>query len=480
MDGRFGNLTRIFSRADLGDKSYHEIFEAIFNFVLKEKPNVYDKRKSQTTTNAASSRLSKCAVAVRMAVGRGLSKLGRKTLLAVIDHITQVLPGPHGDFVQPLLQDYVKALAEVLSRQANVEVLARKDGAAWEICVDFFLDLVQHIVPDDEDDVPPPAYARASPAPGTANSRSTGRSTPSTQSQKRTGYSEGGPLRDVLEGILHLLSGANAPTLRRQKEIIDVVLRVLRMKHLSLGSVQTLCFAISNHIFEAIQAEELDDATTLIDNLVPLMAYWWRAEKVSQDELIRALRNEISKMIFLTQLHLEHLAKTSQDGAFHANIEELADRMWMEYTKRGEAFRLQLVDISFSLSSIPDDYLHHSLFGLRPHNTEGESYWAIVQNLAFLETILLRSKSSTSDQKNGHNEQPQKKRRIRGNESRIRLKLRSHEAGVRRTALQLLPFMLTRDALNDEETSALLSELSSFATHKDTITSSWALLACAR
>jgi serine-protein kinase ATM len=449
--------------------------------VLKEKPNVYDKRKSQTTTNAASGRLSKCAVAVRMAVSRGLSKLGRKTLLAVIDHITQVLPGPHGDFVQPLLQDYIKALTEVLSRQANVEVLARKDGAAWETCIDFFLDLVQHIVPNDVDDASLPVYARASPAPGTANPRLTGRSTQPTQSQQiRTVYSEGGPLRDVLEGILHLLSGANAPIVRRQKEIIDVVLKVLRMKKLSLGSIQTLCFAISNHVFEAIQSEELDDATTLIDSLVPLMAYWWRAEKVSQDELIRALRNEISKMIFLTQLHLEHIAKTSQDGVFHANIEELADRMWMEYTKRGEAFRLQLGDISFSLSSLPDDYLHHSLFGLRPHNTEGESYWAIVQNLAFLETILLRSKSSSLDQKNGHGEQPQKKRRIRGSESRIRLKLRSQEAGVRRTALQLLPFMLTRDALNDEEASALLSDLSSFATHKDTITASWALLACAR
>lgn len=418
-----------------------------------------------------------------MTIGRGSSKFKQKTLLAIIDHITQVLPGPNEDFVQPLLQDYVKALAEVLSRQANVELLARRDGANWEACVDFFLDLAQFMVPDDGDVAAHSgyAYARASPAPGTgiANSRSTARSTPSTQSQKRAGHTEGGPLRDALEGIHNLLQAANAPTLRRQKEITHVILRVLQMKHLSLGSIQTLCFAISNRVFEAIQAEELEDALDLVNSLVPLMTYWWRAEKVSQDELIRALRNEISKVIFITHLHLEHLSKISEDGSFHRRIEELADRIWTEYAKRGEAFRLQLADINFSLSSIPTDYLRNSTFGLRPHNIEGESYWAIVQNLASLESILLESKPKNMEQVAENDEQPRKKRRIRESESRLRTKLMANEPGIRRTALQLVPFILTGNCLKSKELGGLLSELAVLAAHKDPITSSWALVACA-
>lgn len=444
---------------------------------------MYNKRKSQATASAAANRLSKCANAVRMTVGRGSSKFKHKTLLAIIDHITQVLPGPNDDFVQPLLQNYVKALAEVLSRQANVELLARREGATWETCVDFLLDLAQYMLPEDADTVAHSgyAYARASPAPGTgtANSRSTGRSTPSTQSQKRAGYTEGGPLRDALEGIHNLLLAANAPTLRRQKEITEIVLRVLQMKHLSLGSIQTLCFAISSKVFEAIQAEELQDALSLVDGLVPLMTYWWRAEKVSQDELIRALRNEISRVILTTHLHLEHLARASEDRAFHGRIEELADRIWTEYTKRGEAFRLQLADISFSLPSIPADYLRNSIFGLRPHNVEGESYWAIVQNLASLESILLNSKPRNQEQAAENDEQPRKRRRLRENDSRLKIKLMASEPGIRRTALQLIPFILTSNSLSSEEVSSLLSELATLAAHKDPITSSWGLIACA-
>lgn len=473
-------LTVDLCSVDLGDKGYHQIFEGIFNFVLKERPTFFDKCKSEKTNSAAGSRLSKCANAVRMTVGRGVSKFGRKTLLAVIDHITQVLPGPDGDFVQPLLQDYVKALSEVLSRQSNVELLARKGGDPWEKCVDFFLDLLEYIVPEDGDGTEASLYARASPAPGTANSRSTLRSTPATQSQKRAGNSDGNPLRDALEGIHRLLMGANAPVLRRQREITTVVLRILRMKHLSLGSIQTLCFAIANSVFDTIQAEELGDATALVNELVPLMAYWWRAEKVSQDELIRTLRNEISKVLFLTHLHIEHLAQRDDTGTFHTNLEQLAERIWLEYTKRGEAFRLQLADVSFSLQSIPSDYLHNSLFGLRPHNIEGESYWAIVQNLAFLESLLLKSKTNGQGHSNGHEDQPRKKRRLRESESRIRLKLMSNEPGVRRTALQLVPFILTRNTLSDEEIGSFLSDLTTFAGHKDTITSSWALVACTR
>lgn len=474
----------ILASDDLGDKGYHDILEAIFSFVLQERSALYSKRKSQTTAHSVANRLSKCANAVRVTIGRGSSKFKQKTLLAIIDHITQVLPGPNEDFVQPLLQDYVKALAEVLSRQANVELLARRDGAIWETCVDFLIDLAQYMIPDDGDVVAHSgySYARVSPAPGTggtANSRSTPRSTPSTQSQKRAGYTEGGPLRDALEGVHNLLQAANAPILRRQKEITDVVLRVLQMRHLSLGSIQTLCFATLNKVFEAIQAEELEDALSLVNNLVPLMSYWWRAEKVSQDELIRALRNEISKAIFITHLHLEHLSKTSENGAFYGRVEELVERIWTEYAKRGEAFRLQLADINFSLPSIPSDYLRNSIFSLRPHNVEGESYWVIVQNLVFLEHILLKCKSKNLEQITEKDEQPRKKRRIREKDSRLRIKLAANEPGVRRTALQLVPFILTNSSLSCDEANSLLSELTALAAHKDPITSCWALIGCA-
>ena len=474
-------MLTLVTRVDLDDKGYHAIFEAIFNFVLREKPALHDKRKSQASSNHVATRLTKCAAAVRMAVSRGVYRLGRKTLLAVIDHITQVLPGPNDEYVAPLLQDYVKALAEVLARDAHVELLARKEGTPWEVCVDFFIDLATHVTPEEGDTFSLP-LSRASPAPGTAAPRSTGRSNSSTQSQRRATPVDGGPLRDALEGLNRLMGGANAPVLRRSAEVIHVVFRVLKVKQLSLGSVQTLCFSIINNIFAALQTEQLDEAVSLVKELVPLMAYWWRAEKVSQDELIRALRNEILKAIYITHAHLEYLAVPGNDETLRADLEDLADNFWQEYSRRSEAFRLQLVDLTFSISRLPTDSLRNPLFGLRPHNIEGESYWALVHNLAFIESIFLKASNSnqTDVQKREHAQQPRKRRRTQDHTSRLRRKLRSKDVGVRRTALQLMPFIITTHALDSDEISELLDELIALATNKDAITSSWALLAFAR
>ncbi|EWZ34837.1 serine/threonine-protein kinase TEL1 [Fusarium oxysporum f. sp. radicis-lycopersici 26381] len=474
--------------SDLGDKSYHEIFEAIFSFVLREKPIFYDKKKSQTTINATTSRLSKCADAVRMTVGRGNPKIGRKTLLAIVDHITQVLPGPNGDFVPPLLQDYIKALTEVLSRPAHVEILARKEGHPWELCVGFFLSVAQFLLPN-EGDVSTlalarasPALVRSSPAPGSAGyGRSGGRSTPSTQSQRRVAPGEGGLLKDVLEGLYYLVVGGNAPLLRQFKDITPVVLRVLSLKQVSLGSLQTLAFAIINTIFSATHADDLEHASSLVQTLVPLMSYWWRSEKVSQDEVIRALRIEISRSILLTHLHIEHLALRSSDETIRLDLEDLVENIWSEYSRRGEAFRLQMSDITFALSSLPTYGLQLDVFGLRPHNVYGEGHWAIVQNLAFLEGIMALPRLKRQGDDNGEqDEQPRKRQRTRqDNSSRIRLKLKAVDVSICRTALQLIPFLLAHNSLSREELLDLLPDLISLANDKNPVTASWALIASA-
>ncbi|EEU43247.1 uncharacterized protein NECHADRAFT_95538 [Fusarium vanettenii 77-13-4] len=462
--------------SDLGDKGYHEIFESIFSFVMREKPNLRNKSKSQATSNAAASRLSKCAAAVRMAAGRGVSKLGRKTLLAVVDHITQTL-GQKDDFVPPLLQDYIKALTEVLSRPAHVEMLARKGGEKWDECVDFLLDVAQFMLPDEE--ATALTLARGSPAPGSGYGRSTGRSTPSTQSQRRVAPGEGGPLKDVLEGLYHLVTAGNAPLLRRYTDITEVVMKVLSLKQLSLGSLQTLAFAIINVIFSETHADDLTHSCSVVQSLLPLMSYWWRSEKVSQDEVIRALRIEISRSIFLMHLHIEHLVINSSAEGIRLDVEDLVENLWSEYSKRSEAFRLQLSDITFSTSSLSKHGLQLDVFGLRPHNVYGEGHWAVVQNLAFLERIMVLSNERHQEAAPEHDEQRRKRRRIRLDMSRIRLKLKLTDVAVRRTALQLVPFLLASNSLSRDELLDLLPDLVALASDKNPVTASWALVASA-
>ncbi|KAK2593343.1 Serine/threonine-protein kinase tel1 [Conoideocrella luteorostrata] len=468
---------RTVNLADLGDKSYHQIFEGLFNLAVREKPTFYDKNKKESIRKAAGTRLTKCASAIRVTAARGAQKLGRKTLVALVDHITQVLPGPEDDFVPPLIQDYIKALSEVLSRQSHVEYLARRDAATWELCVDFLLDVTAYIVPTEMHSNLI-SVARNSPAPGASTPRSTLRSSSSTQSQKRGGAIDGDSLRDALEGLHYLIQASNAPVVRRGKLITDLAIRVLNMKHLSLGSMQTMCFAICNIIFARIQADEVDYGVSLVRSLLPLMSYWWRSEKVSQDELIKGLRNEISKAIFLANSHLEHISKAWSSDVQN-EVEGLADPLWQEYSKRGEPFRLQVHDLTFNPSSLPRGSMQSRLFGVRNHNSEGEGHWAVVQNLALLENILLQHSCSTARHVIDGPEQPRKRQRTQEHFSRLRLKLRSRDVGVKRTALQLVSFLADGYGVADDDFTSVLDDLATCVADKNQITASWALLAAA-
>ncbi|EXV03401.1 telomere length regulation protein [Metarhizium robertsii] len=460
------------------DKSYHQIFEALFNVVIRDRPALYDKSKKESARKVAAARLTKCASAIRMTAARGAPKLGRKTLLALIDHITQVLPDPDGDFVAPLIQDYVKALSEVLSRQPHVEFLARQDAKPWEACVDFLLDIVAYIIPSEAHSSLT-SVARPSPAPDASTPRSIIRSNTSNQGQKRAGLAEGEPLRDALEGLQYLSQASNAPIGRRGRNVTELAIRVLNMKHLSLGSMQAMCFSICNTIFARTQADDLEYGLSLVKKLLPLMSYWWRAEKVSQDELIKGLRSEISKTIYLAHPHIEHIS-SKWNEEIRNDIENLVDPLWQEYSKRGEPFRLQLHDLTFNQSALPSSTMHLSLFGIRNHNSEGEGHWALVQNLSFLESILLTRGGISARDTAGNSEQPRKRQRTRECLSRLRLKLRSRDVGTQRTALQLLPFLVEGFGIAGEDLTSILDDLVTYVSNKDPITASWALVASAR
>lgn len=485
--------------SDLSDRAYHDIFEALFKTVLEQKPKYFVNRNNANTGNnnsnnktakAAELRLTKCAKAVRAAAAsanRGSSKVKQKTLVAIIDHITQVLPAPGGSetFVRPLLKDYVKALAE-LTRSANAEFFARKEGHLWGVCVDFFLDIITHRIPQHgaaSHAVDQSLLGRNSPAPGTPRStlRSTLRSNSgSLLSQKLPSeISEGEPARDALEGLYHLVSAANAHHMSRYQDVANAALQVLRLQHLSMGPLQNTSFSIINTIISATQLDDPVYTESLVRDLLPLMAHWWRADRVSQDDTIKSLRGEILRTILLSQLHIENMAVNRWDDHVREEIEYLLDPIWQEYSKRTASNQLQLSDITFATSRLPSDYLHIGIFGLRPFNTDSESQWAVVQCLASLEAVLLRQKPKTTAQQSDQ-QQPRKRRRIDQKENRIRAKLRDRHPEVTLTTLQIIPFILAAQPLSAEEVQDLLAHLISFTTHKDTAIASWAIIACSR
>ncbi|PHH59734.1 hypothetical protein CDD81_2628 [Ophiocordyceps australis] len=457
----------------LEDKSYHDILEAIFNVVLKDKSVYHGKKNSQSRRNSAASRLSKCATAVRLAVSRGVSKLKLKTLLAVIDHITQTLVGFDKEFVAPLFHDYVKALVAVLSRPAHVELLARKDAVVWRACVDFLIKVAEESLPEK------PASLTCSTGPSPSSAGTTPR--PTAPSQRRTSSHDGGPLRDSLVGLQYLVEAANAPLGHKAKLVTDLAVKVLDLQNLSLGPLQTMSFAIANTTFAATEADDFNFACGLVRQLLPLMSHWWRADKASHDDLIRGLRNEISRSLFLMHLHVQHLAINCWDEGVRDHVENLSDTLWSEYSRRCQDFGLQLNDVTFYMTSLPSNALRLEIFGLHNHSAEGEGNWALLQNLGFLEAVMMRPRPTMGqvEDQDADGQSRKKPRLDNGGLSRFKLKLTLRNTAVQRTALQLIPFLLANNALEIDNMVEILTELTTCASRKNADNVSWAFVACA-
>ncbi|KAK2050689.1 phosphatidylinositol 3 [Colletotrichum somersetense] len=470
------------SLSSLCDKHFHRIFESLFRCVVQEKQSYFGGKK--TTAAAAAGRLAKCSEAIRLAVSHGATKLKRKTMLALIDHITQSLPGPgNGEaYVEPLLKDYVKALVALLSHQPNAEHLATLGADGWLACVDFCTDAIERYLETADRD----SGSRASPAPGTASiasmAFSTGRST--NASQRTPGQIHRGTVQELLHCVYLLLLPPNAPLGQRSRDLSKTLTQVLQVRHLGLSQAIQLSFASINILLAGIQTD-ISHASNLARDLVPLISHWWQARTVSQDEMLNSVRDEMLKTIFIVHLHLERLVYHREIDEIQ--IEDLVESLWLEYSRRSPRSQLQMDDLTF-VSRLPDDYFRLNIFGLRVHNRDGERRWALVQNIAILEHILWkshrrcpRSQSPYESSDKSSDEQPRKKRRIES--SRLQEKLQSPSSAVQKISLQLVPFLLGLGTFSSREAEAadnfIFTDIVAFVGDKDSSVSSWAMLACA-
>ncbi|KAI0534655.1 phosphatidylinositol 3 [Xylaria digitata] len=463
----------------LEDTNYHQLFESLFRYTLSEKEAYYHGKGSKSV---AYGRLTKCAEALRLSIEHGASKLKRKTFLAVIDHITDILPHSNDGLVPPLVSDYIKALATLLGYQPNVELLATHNSGGWFTCVDFVVGIISQYAENADRDA---GASRASPAPLTGISMTLPTLTPrSLGAPKRNNSNDRSPrghLSDLMECLSFLVVAPNAPLLQRTKGIASVTLQVLQLRYLGLSQLHQLAFAIINAVLVATQTDDTAQANSLAVDCLPLIIYWWQARTASKhDALLNAVRIEMLKVLYNIHLQLDFLAGKSDEATLFEDIENLSEVLWSEYSKRDDRAQLQQDDITYAVDHTVNDF-QISSFALRPFNIEGERQWAVVQILAMLETIMWkRSQSSHTNPVNNEDpEQPRKKQRKDAGLSRLRFKLRSIDHSIQFTALQMIPFFASNFNITAEEICDILSILISLVTNKNSRLSTWAMVACA-
>ncbi|RYO97250.1 hypothetical protein DL764_007350 [Monosporascus ibericus] len=384
--------------------------EILFQCAVSEKSAYYSSKKTVKTAAATTAaRLVRCAEALRLAVEHGASKLRRKTLLAVVDHIIQTLPGPNEDLVQPLFQDYIKALVALLGHAPNVELLATYDSEGWFSCVDFALRIIDQYVQAGESDSGP---SRASPAPGTG--RVALSLTASTLSSTAGSSQRSGSrvyrthLQDLVQCLVSLSHASNAPLVQRSAEISSAVLQVLQLRSWGISQLHQLAFSVINALLVLTQTEDSMQASSLAIDSIPLVSYWWQARSASEDDaLLNGVRNEMLNVVYNSHLQLEAIVKQGSDTSVLDHVESLADTLWSEYSRREDRAQLQQDDLAYSTSPKASSIFSLEAFSLRPFSIEAEKKWAVVQILALLEGLV--RKSSSPVKASADDERPRKR-----------------------------------------------------------------------
>lgn len=455
----------------LKDKVVHQHLEAIFHCAIAEKTTYYGGTKTAKTQ--AENRLGLCAEALRTILTQRAAKLKVKTARAVVDHITQALPGPDQEFVAPLRQDYIKSLVVLLGRPANVEQLGRNDAEGWLGCADFFIDAISQSFGngDRELSVPP----RGSPAPGTS---STARSGPSISQRncKEKGLRQ---LEDMVQCVLYLVSATNAPLRLRSKELTATVVQVLQIRDFNVSKMHQAAFGAINSILSSLQGDDLTLVAGVVRDILALLSHWWQPHSSKNDKLLNSIRDEILRTILILLPHIDALAQNPEDRSVLADMEELLDALWLEYSRRDERARLQLADLDFS--SVPADYFCTRLFGLRPFHPTAERSWAVVEAIASLESIYSRNaRQRRLLAIEPEMDQPRKRRRVDENRHRLYQRLRSAEDTMKLVALHSVAFQVAVETPSLGDFSDILSLLISLISHKQSTIASWAMVACAR
>ncbi|KDR80743.1 hypothetical protein GALMADRAFT_241175 [Galerina marginata CBS 339.88] len=122
------------------------VFQALFHTVMLEKATATKKSnaKSGTSSAAALRRLSDAASTVRWLTERAIAFMNRKVVMALVQHLTQMLSSdrtPNAQLFIPVALDYAKALKCIVSHTPHLEHL---DDDTWvkivEIAVNIVLD----------------------------------------------------------------------------------------------------------------------------------------------------------------------------------------------------------------------------------------------------------------------------------------------------------------------------------------------------
>jgi ataxia telangiectasia mutated family protein len=474
-----------FSEA-LKDNGYHGIFEALFKVAHTEK-QAYLFAKNLNGKTKAEASLATCSDVLRMTIRAGAGKLKKKTVKAVIEHVTQLLPTSNGEYCAGLNQFYLKVLGTLLEHEPHVEHLDEDD---WTATVDFCLHGISDFSREGRGE---DQLSNGTPTSLPYQGSSSGRASTTKLSVRSAGNRNSANAvtrknsEELLECLLYLVSANNAPIIERAEEIIQGIMQFLRSHGFLVNPIHQVAFSALNVTLSSMNTDRTSLTQSLAPDLIPIIGRLWSSKSLSKDEMLNSVKDEMMVTLLQLRLHMERFVIDNSAKGFQKDVEELETILRNDYGKRVDRDQLQLDDLDLGSFSSEEFESKASIrmgsLKLRNHAIRAERKWAILKSLCVLDELLHVRVPPLSEDEEGNaiddSIHPRKRRRIAQRYDGFAMRLGSQEAGERLAALQTIIFMLPDQSLSKEALGDLLNLLLSCIADQRGEICSWALLAIA-
>ncbi|KAL1605036.1 Serine/threonine-protein kinase tel1 [Paraconiothyrium brasiliense] len=467
------------------NKAYLALCETLFQ-CLRDERSAYHHAKShkaksiQTHANL----LQLAATALRHVINSALRTIKTTTVELIIETIIELLPGNDGRFLEHL-DELPKALRALLEYQPHVE---RMSQACWDDTVRFCLESLSKIFSEQEEEPQdswdttvssrvrtPFESTDGAPKSSLRGTDSAPRGTPrgTLSRSKRFTDEQTITAEDLVQCLRMLVKASNAPISESTDVLLNALVAFLQKR---TGRGSSAALAAINAILPRTILSKSQLSEQVVRELLPLLRSLWSEP---------AIRDEIMITLTYIEAHLCHLVATDGDDLLRTDLEALVEALYSDYRRRHETTAHQFLEEDYlcfrrvgGIAANAHPQSTHT-FSMDTENVRYESLWTTVATIARLSAILDNRKRTLAHGKEREEGLATKRHRITHHLGEYLRHVSEPRSNAKRSALQVLAFMVQEVPLDDDQILTVLEKLTVVISTENSVHSSWAMITLA-
>lgn len=376
--------------------------------------------------------------------------------------------------LEPLAENLPKALKTLLEYQPHVE---RMSQVCWEDALTFCLETLNTTLEEPEDGVqdswstPLSTRARTPFESTDGGPKATPRESMSRSMQFPKEKIQAA--EDLVHCLYLLVVPSNAPVMANVDAVLEALISFLRKR---LGRGNAAALGAVNAILPRIILSRSQLSEQVIRDLLPLLRTMW-------SDLL--LRDEILITLTYTESHLQKLLTLESENDIGADLEAMVEMLYTDYRRRQETTAQQFLEenhLCFRDASGIVTNGHPEATAAFSSNIESareESLWVTVATIARFSAMLDDRRRKSIHRRGPDDRVVSKKARVTYHYDEYLRDTLEPRSNAKRSAMQILAFMVQEVPLDEGQIQALLEKLTAYIADENPVHSSWAMIALA-